>query len=283
MTPQTPASPARREGRLRERLAALYGRLRAPILVAAGLLLALAAAMAYRAITPKPQRLTHLDIDAAVERALESMPPPPSRASIAHQIIRPSVVVVRTVVSDGGEEVTVSLGAGVVIVDSGLILTSLHVVQGAEHIRVLFADGSESPAQLVVAQPHNDTALPQAMVIPDDLVPATVAAAAGLQVGDVVVAVGSPFGVLNSLSAGVVSGLGRDYRAPETDQVLTGLIQFDAAVNPGNSGGPLVDRNGEVVGIVTALLNPTGEEFFVGIGFAVPIEAAAGAAGPPPY
>ena len=93
-------------------------------------------------------------------------------------------------------------------------------------------------------------------------------------------AVGHPFGIVNSLSAGVISGLRRNHLWPETGRTLTNLIQFDAAVNPGNSGGPLVNRDGEVVGIVTALLNPTEQEFFVGIGFAVPIETAAGAVGP---
>jgi S1-C subfamily serine protease len=119
------------------------------------------------------------------------------------------------------------------------------------------------------------------MVIPDDLIPATMAGSGMLQVGDEVAAVGHPFGVPNSLSAGVVSGLGRTYASPDTGMPMSGLIQFDAAVNPGNSGGPLINRDGEVVGIVTALLNPTEREFFVGIGFAVTIETAGGLAGEP--
>jgi S1-C subfamily serine protease len=81
----------------------------------------------------------------------------------------------------------------------------------------------------------------------------------------------------------VVSGLGRSFKHPETNQVLEGLIQIDAAVNPGNSGGPLLNANGEVVGIVTALLNPTDDDVFIGIGLAVPIDVAGGAAGLPPY
>ena len=113
--------------------------------------------------------------------------------------------------------------------------------------------------------------------------PATLAGSAGLNVGDEVVAVGNPFGISNSLSAGVVSGLGREYRSPASRRAAQNLIQFDAAVNPGNSGGPLVNRDGEVVGIVTALLNPTDQDVFIGIGFAVPIETAAGALGSPPY
>jgi S1-C subfamily serine protease len=104
-----------------------------------------------------------------------------------------------------------------------------------------------------------------------------------LNPGDEVIAVGFPFGIGPSVSAGVVSGLKREFRSPEGQQMLANLIQFDAAANPGNSGGPLVTMDGEVVGIVTAILNPSHERFFIGIGFAVPIENAAAAAGMPPF
>ena len=97
------------------------------------------------------------------------------------------------------------------------------------------------------------------------------------------IAVGLPFGIGPSVVAGVVSGLKREFRSPEGQHVLTNLIQFDAAANPGNSGGPLVTMDGEVVGIVTAILNPTEQRTFIGIGFAVPIENAAAAAGMPPF
>jgi S1-C subfamily serine protease len=182
---------------------------------------------------------------------------------------------------EGSEEMSGAVGTGVVIVDSGIILTALHVVTDAETVLVVFADGAESPAAVVARQPENDLAVLQAMVIPDDLIPATMAGSGTLQVGDEVAAVGHPFGVPNSLSAGVVSGLGRTYTSPDTGIPMSGLIQFDAAVNPGNSGGPLINRDGEVVGIVTALLNPTEREFFVGIGLAVTIETAGGLAGEP--
>jgi S1-C subfamily serine protease len=123
----------------------------------------------------------------------------------------------------------------------------------------------------------------QAETIPDDLVAATMRSTADLTLGDQVVAVGFPFGIGPSVTAGVVSGLRREFRSPEGKRLLTNLIQFDAAVNPGSSGGPLVTAGGEVVGIVTAILNPTDQRFFVGIGFAVPIENAAAAAGLPPF
>ncbi len=175
-----------------------------------------------------------------------------------------------------------ALGTGVVIDDTGTILTSLHIVRDATRIRVTFADGSESEASVIVRQPENDLAVLRPEEIPDDLVPATLASSASLHVGDEVVAVGNPFGITNSLSDGVVSGLHRSFKSPKTGETLTDLIQFDAAVNPGNSGGPLLNRDGDVVGIVTALLNPTEQDVFIGIGFAVPMETAGGAAGAPP-
>ncbi len=97
----------------------------------------------------------------------------------------------------------------------------------------------------------------------------------GLRPGDEVIAVGHPFGIGPSVSQGVVSGLKREFRSPEGKRILTNLIQFDAAANPGNSGGPLVTMDGHVVGIVTAIMNPTEARTFIGIGFAVPIENAA--------
>ncbi len=266
---------------IRKRLGRFYERYHTFILIAVGVLSALAVVLAYDLIKPEPERLTQTDVDAAVTRLLEEVPPEPSFASIAYEVIRPSVVLVHTPGSQGGEETNGAVGTGVVIVDSGIILTALHVVMDAETVLVIFADGSESPAAVILRQPENDLAVLQAMVIPDDLIPATMAGSGLLQVGDEVAAVGHPFGISNSLSAGVVSGLGRNYLSPDTGMTLSNLIQFDAAVNPGNSGGPLVNRDGEVVGIVTALVNPTEQEFFVGIGFAVTIETAGGLVGEP--
>ena len=180
-------------------------------------------------------------------------------------------------------EIERGVGTGVVIVDKGVILTNLHVVAGAEKIRVTFADGMESPATIIGLQPENDLAVLQAQKIPDDLVAATMRSTADLAPGDNVAVVGFPFGIGPSVSAGVVSGLNRSFRSPEGKQELSNLIQFDAAANPGNSGGPLVNMDGEVLGIVTAILNPTQQRTFVGIGFAVPIENAATAAGTPPF
>jgi len=176
-----------------------------------------------------------------------------------------------------------SVGTGVVIVDKGLILTNLHVVDGAARISVTFADGSSSEASVVSLQPENDLAVLQARTIPDDLQAATLRSTAGLAPGEAVLAVGFPFGIGPSASQGVVSGLKREFRSPEGKRVLSNLIQFDAAANPGNSGGPLVTLDGHVVGIVTAIMNPNRQRTFIGIGFAVPIENAAAAVGMPPF
>jgi S1-C subfamily serine protease len=268
---------------IRRRLGRFYQRYHTLVLIAAGVLSAVAVVMVYDLIKPESERLTRRDVDTAVTRLLEEAPPEPSFASVAYEVIRPSVVLVHTPGSEteGGEQTNGAVGTGVVIVDSGIILTALHVVMDAENVLVIFADGSESPAAVISRQPENDLAVLQAMVIPDDLIPATMAGSGLLQVGDEVAAVGHPFGISNSLSAGVVSGLGRNYLSPDTGMTLSNLIQFDAAVNPGNSGGPLINRDGEVVGIVTALVNPTEREFFVGIGFAVTIETAGGLVGEP--
>ena len=239
------------------------------------------------ALRPNQQRLTQEDIDAAVLRTLETTTLP-SAASRAYDTILPSVVRVvgyekSEEGKDGDKDMHHGVGTGVVIVDTGIILTNLHVVQGADKVRVTFADGLEAEAAMIDSQPHNDLAVLQAKVVPDDLQPATMRTTDDLNPGDQVFAVGFPFGIGPSVTAGVVSGLRRQFFSPEGKHLLKNLIQFDAAANPGNSGGPLVNADGEVVGIVTAILNPTSQRVFIGVGFAVPIENAAAAAGLPPF
>ncbi len=185
--------------------------------------------------------------------------------------------------ADESEREERGIGTGVVIQDNGTILTNLHVVFGAKRIKVVFADGLEADADVIALRPEHDLAVLRARKIPDDLKAATMRSTHDLRPGDRVTAVGFPFGIGPSVSHGVVSGLKREFRSPEGKRILTNLIQFDAAANPGNSGGPLITDDGEVVGIVTAIYNPTEERFFVGIGFAVPIENAAQAAGMPPF
>lgn len=233
---------------------------------------------------PAGRPLTQKAIDAAVLKTLETHVLP-SAAVRAQEAVAGSVVRVMAYGKHPktGEEVEMGVGTGVVIVDKGVILTNLHVVQSAQSIRVVFADGSESVASIAGLQPQHDLAVLQAQTIPDDLHAATLRSTADLVPGDEVVAIGFPFGIGPSTSAGVISGLGRSFKSHEGAQEIPNLIQFDAAANPGNSGGPLATMDGEVVGVVTGILNPTRARTFLGIGFAVPIESAASAAGLPPF
>ena len=252
-----------------------------------GLLALLLAISLSFSVQPGARKLTQKDINAAVLKTLETTVLPSAEVK-AYETIIPSVVRVvglgkTTKGKDGGEHSARSVGTGVVIVDKGVILTNLHVVQGAETIKVTFSDGLESTATITGVQPENDLAVLQAQTIPDDMIAATMRSTADLEPGDKVMAVGYPFGIGPSASSGVISGLGRTFRSPEGKQQIPNLIQFDAAANPGNSGGPLVTMDGEVIGIVTAIYNPNQQRSFVGIAFAVPIENAASAAGMSPF
>jgi S1-C subfamily serine protease len=240
-------------------------------------------------------------VTTAVDKAMKKAAAAPSTASLVYQTISPSLVVITTEDApsvDAGPSDTTSpadplvpngptetipgqkngLGTGVIINEQGAILTANHVVSAATSIRVIFADGTRGNARIVSQDPTKDIAVLAADATPEVLVPAVMGG--GVNVGDEVFAVGHPLGLINSLSAGVVSGLGRSIPVDDSTK-LEDLIQFDAAVNPGNSGGPLLNRGGQVVGIVTALANPSEQNFFVGIGFAVPIATAGGAAGGP--
>jgi S1-C subfamily serine protease len=232
-----------------------------------------------------PQRkLTQKDIDKAVLHTLNNKVLP-SPSAKAYEIVRPSVVLVRDVTpaKDGEKETEEGVGTGVVITESGMILTNLHVVAHANSVKVLFYDGSESEAAVVNVMPEHDLAVLKARVVPDDTVVATLRSTDDLRPGEQVLAVGFPFGIGPTASSGVVSGLKREFRSPKGQRVLTNLIQFDAMANPGSSGGPLVTMDGAVVGIVTAILNPTEQRVFIGIGFAVPIENAASGVGLHPF
>ncbi len=268
---------------LQRRWRAVLGRYDRLLLAFGSALLALALFLAYQSLKPVPKPLTQQDIDAAVLHTLDKAQIP-SHAAKAYEAIRRSVVRVHGVGHEKGKagHPVEGIGSGVVVVDSGVILTNLHVIAGTDQIEVEFEDGTESEASVVAVRPETDLAVLQAKKLPDDLPAATLRSTADLKVGDEVIAVGFPFGIGPSVSAGVVSGLGREY-ASKDRPALSNLIQFDAAANPGNSGGPLVTADGEVVGIVTAILNPTEQHVFIGIGFAVPIENAASAVGMAPF
>jgi S1-C subfamily serine protease len=281
--PASGAPPAA-GGSRRSRWRAFGARHERALLVAAGGLVALGLVVVHAMLTPPPSTLAQKDIDAAVLHTLETAQLP-AHATKAYEAVHRSVVRVRGQASDEREDgyMTEGVGTGVVIVDTGIILTNLHVVNGADRIEVTFFDGFESEATVIGTRPEHDLAVLQAKKLPDDLAAATLRSTSDLAMGDEVIAVGFPFGIGPSVSAGVVSGLHREYRSTQGKRMLTNLIQFDAAANPGNSGGPLVTADGEVVGIVTAILNPTDQHVFIGIGFAVPIENAAAAVGISPF
>ncbi|MEK7946946.1 trypsin-like peptidase domain-containing protein [Pigmentiphaga sp. YJ18] len=283
-------------------------------------LLVIAGGLVFVLLQPQQSQPTQEDIDSAVLHTLQNKTLP-SRPAKAAEAVRQSVVQIRGYgdedeADDGGakkakppvkpkaggkskgkgkdrqtarnEEGNAprhegSIGSGVVIVDSGVILTNFHVISGSRRLKVTFFDGYEADADVVAIQPDKDLAVIRAKSVPDDLPAATLGSSLDLAPGDEVVAVGFPFGIGPSVSSGVVSGLNREFVSAEGRHVLTRLIQFDAAANPGNSGGPLVNMNGEVVGIVTAILNPTNAGTFVGIGFATTIESAGSAVGMPPF
>jgi S1-C subfamily serine protease len=246
--------------------------------VAVGLLVcALIGLALWRVSTSGPTPLTRADVDGAVKRGIaqaqqDQRNAPPDAARAYRQIL-PSLV---TVIA--GPAGKTELGAGVVINADGSVLTAFHVVQAGGPIQIGFADGTKAAAIVAKQQPDADIAVLSVDRLPQVVVPAVMGGVSAI--GQPVFAVGNPLGLQASLSAGVVSGLDRTI-STGAGQTLTGLIQFDAAVNPGNSGGPLLNRDGQVIGVVTGLANPAKQPYFVGIGFAVPIATAGGVAGGP--
>lgn len=256
---------------------------RRPVVVAIAVLCAvvlLALLTAWLLFGGENQPVPQVSVEEAVAEILASATPGPAVSALVYQAILPSLVVVQT--DEAGEEDLFGLGTGVVINSDGAVLTALHIVEGSDEIRVAFADGTRTSAFVVNADPERDIAVLAPASPPELAVPATIGSAASLRVGDEVFAVGNPLGLVASLSTGVVSGVDRQSTPHGREDPIRGLIQFDAAVNPGNSGGPLLNRGGQVVGIVIGLMNPTEQDVFIGIGFAVPIDVAAEAAGGPP-
>ena len=269
--------------KIRTRWMRLRERARKTVPFFSGVLGALLALFLYNTFFPGAKPLTQTEVDAAISSALASATPRPAFSSQVYQVIQPSLVWIESGGVDENGESNRGLGTGVIIDRFGNILTSLHVVDGSAEINLTFFDGTHSRAVIAEAQPEKDIAILQAETLPPQFLPATLGNAGALQVGDEAYVVGNPFGLYSSMSAGIVSGFNRTFQPPGTAQAIEGLIQVDAAVNPGNSGGPLLNRYGHVVGIVTGIINPTDESFFVGIGFAVPIDVAAGGGGSPPY
>ena len=250
---------------------------------AAGVAVALLGVVLYGVFNPPAQPLSLKQVNAAVAEAMASATPPPAYSTLVYRAVQPSFVLIQTGDPDNSDEKDDGLGSGVVISERGEILTALHVVDGAANVEVTFADGTRTGAQIAASQPEIDIAVLQPDELPELLIPAVMGNPNAMRVGDEAYAFGNPFGLYGSLSSGVISGFGRAFQDKDSGRSIEGLIQIDTAVNPGNSGGPLLNRYGQVVGIVVGVLNPTDQKFFVGIGFAVPITVAAGAAGAPPY
>lgn len=187
-----------------------------------------------------------------------------------YQRVGPSVAVVRTAKG--------ALGTGVIVTSAGAVMTANHVIADGSAITIVFADGTQSTATVASSDPATDIALLTPATLPQPIVAATIGGAA--TVGSEVVAIGNPLGLTYSVSSGVVSGL--DRTAKTENGQFSGLIQFDASVNPGSSGGPLVDGKGDVIGIVVSIADPGDDDAFAGIAFAVPIGAAVGGGGAGP-
>ena len=178
--------------------------------------------------------------------------------------VGPSVAVVRTARG--------ALGTGVIVAADGTVLTANHVIADGSRISLVFSDGTRSTAKVASADPKHDVATLAPATLPQPVVPATLGGA--VQVGGEVVAIGNPLGLTYSVSSGVVSAVGRT--ATTNGGRFPGLIQFDASVNPGSSGGPLLDAEGNVIGIVLSIADPGRDDAFAGIAFAVPIGTALG-------
>ncbi len=302
------------KSRLRKALRATLPFVAAIVVVFGGFVL-------YHLYAPAPEPLSMDQVEEGVSKMLEAATPAPAYSAQVYDTILPSLVVIRvndrgpregeparlTRISHGrasalsaapsaayqandlrfagDQEVQTGgqrqIGSGVIINADGAILTAYHVVEYAATIDITFADGSEGTAAIIAVQPDNNIAVLQPDTLPELWAPATLGNPGALRIGDEAYAVGNPFGLAGSITGGIISGLDRSYTRFVDEPPLKRLIQFDSAVNLGSSGGPLLNRKGEVVGIVVGPVNPTAQEVFIGIGFAVRIDVAGGAAGVP--
>jgi len=184
--------------------------------------------------------------------------------------ITPSVVNIRVTIKVqdifGQIQEEEGIGSGVIYTEDGYIITNNHVAGGAEELLVTLYDGSEYPAELVGADENTDVAVIK--IETDGLKAASSTSIDSAKVGDLVIAVGSPFGLQQTVTTGVISAKGRDISVSQETLPMVNLIQTDAAINQGNSGGPLVNSAGQVIGINTLIFSPSGAS--AGIGFAIP-------------
>jgi len=209
--------------------------------------------------------------NATVAAGVAAPAPSPGSFAAIYQQTKDGVVTITTSVSGGGaRSFSQAEGSGIVVDKQGDILTNAHVVDGASQVQVTFSDGHAATAQVKGVDQSADLAVVQVSAS-DQLHPLTAGNSDALQVGDAALAIGSPFGLQGSFTAGIISGLNRSSTAP-TGRALTGMIQTDAPINPGNSGGALLDAHGQLIGINDSIQSPV--EGNVGVGFAIPINRA---------
>jgi putative serine protease PepD len=208
--------------------------------------------------------------DSAVEATQTGTPvaETPSSAAAVYRRVKDGVVEIRASNAAGPGGAT---GSGFVIDDQGHIVTNQHVVEGAQAAQIEFADGTEETARVIGTDPSTDIAVLDIDRPADDLTPLPFAAAGSLEVGDPVIAIGSPFGLEGTLTTGIVSALGREIEAPN-GFTIQNAVQTDAALNSGNSGGPLLDNAGRVIGVAAQIRSESGGSD--GVGYAVLGETA---------
>jgi S1-C subfamily serine protease len=207
----------------------------------------------------------------------QSVPSTSSDVSIIEDVsglyaqVRPSIVTISGTSSRTGAS---GVGSGIVLDEEGRILTNNHVVRGFDSIDVTLSNGESYAARVLGADPGNDLAVIEIDAPSDQLQTAVLGDSDSIEVGELVIAVGNPLNLAGSVTQGIVSGLGRTLNDTGGSRPLRQLIQSDAAINPGNSGGALFNKNGEVIGVTTAIDNSDGERAFAGIGYSVPVNTA---------
>src|SRR5579859_889337 len=259
------------------------GVLRIRALIVSGTLIILGLTAACNAPEATPQPISQQPIRQNIAAAAPAMQITPtlvaadliSQAEAAQQVyiniyqrVNPSVVNIE-LAADSTQQIDAS-GSGFVIDADGHILTNNHVIDKEKDITVTFSDGYTATATVVGADDYSDLAVIKVDVPKSHLLPVTFGTSAGLQVGQRVVAIGNPFGLLSSMTTGIVSATGRTLNSSHVQYRNPSIIQIDAQINPGNSGGPLLDIDGKVIGVNTAISSDTG--YFQGVGFAVPID-----------
>src|SRR6202171_6131848 len=210
--------------------------------------------------------------NATVAAGVAAPAPSPGSFAAIYQQTKDGLVTITTSLSGGGaRSFSQAEGSGIVVDTQGDILTNAHVVDGASQVQVAFSDGHTATGQVKGVDQSADLAVVQVSGSADQFHPLAPGNSDALKVGDTALAIGSPFGLQGTLTAGIISGLNRSSTAP-TGRALTGMIQTDAPINPGNSGGALLDAQGKLIGINDSIQSPV--EGNVGVGFAIPINRA---------